>query len=180
MELPPIRLYGDPVLTAANAPVERFDDSLRRLVRTMLEVAWAEPGLGLAAPQIGRNLKLAVLDLSVGESPGDILVLANPIMTSQEGVRTLTEGCLSFPGLFTRVRRPETVVVHAQDLQGRRQEHRASGKLAQALCHEIDHLHGILLPDRLMAARRWFFLARVRWARRRWPKRHKLPRGDGS
>jgi len=166
--LPPVRRYGDPALTAPNAVVERFDGSLRELVHTMLEVAWAEPGLGLAAPQIGRNVRLAVVDVSVGKNPADILVLANPVMAAQTGTRWMTEGCLSFPGLFTKILRPTNVVVRAQDLEGRWREHHAEGKLAQAFCHELDHLDGVLLPDRLPAVPRFLFLLRVRWAARRW------------
>ncbi len=173
MPLPPIRLYGDPVLTAPNAKVERFGPELAGLVGLMLQVAWAEPGLGLAAPQIGRNLRLAVVDLSVGKNPRDVLVLANPVMVEQEGAQILTEGCLSFPGLYTRIRRPEQVLVRAQDLQGRWQEHEARGKLAQAFCHELDHLDGILLPDHLSSLKRQLFLARVRVARLRWKRSRK-------
>jgi len=168
VSLPPVRLFGDPVLTAANASVDCFDDDLAELVHTMLEVAWAEPGLGLAAPQIGKSLRLAVVDLSVGAKEEEILVLANPRLVRQSGVRIVSEGCLSFPGLFTRIRRPTAVTVRAQDLQGHWVEHRAQGKLAQALCHELDHLDGLLLPDRLSVPWRWLFLARVRWAARRW------------
>jgi len=175
VSLPSVRLYGDPALVAPNDEVQRFDRELETLVRTMLEVAWAEPGLGLAAPQIGRNLRLAVVDLSVGARPEDILVLANPVMVEQEGSRLLTEGCLSFPGLYTRIRRPERVLVRAQDVRGRWREHEAHGKLAQAFCHELDHLDGILLPDRLPATTRLLFLARVRVASLRWKRRPARP-----
>lgn len=165
----PILLYGDPRLVAENLPVERFGSDLDALLREMQQSCWAAPGLGLAAPQIGVNLQLALIDLSVGKKPEDVIVLANPRLVGSDGIRRIEEGCLSFPGLYTKIPRPLRVTVSAQDAAGRRREIEADGTLAQALCHELDHLAGILLPDRLRGFSRYLFLLRVRWARRRWP-----------
>jgi peptide deformylase len=154
MAVRPILLFGDPRLEADNAPVESFDEELARLADDMFETAYAAPGLGLAAPQVGVNLRIAVVDLSVGKNPDERLVIANPRITSTEGRCSLEEGCLSFPGLFTRL--------DYQDIEGNACELHAEGVLAQALCHEVDHLDGVLLVHHLRGMKRKMFLRRVR------------------
>ncbi len=158
----PIILWGDPRLVAPNAPVEIFDQNLDNLITEMFETSWATPGLGLAAPQIGVNLQLAVLDLSVGKDLEQKIVLANPEITSQEGRVSMEEGCLSFPGLFTTFERPKSITVRAQDATGKRRQVEAEELLAQALCHEIDHLNGILLIDHIRGLKRKMFVRRVK------------------
>jgi peptide deformylase len=158
----PIILWGDPRLIAPNAPVEIFDQDLDSLIDEMFETSWAAPGLGLAAPQIGINLRLAVLDLSVGKDPGQKTVLANPEITDREGRVSMEEGCLSFPGLFTTFERPKSITVRAQDATGKWQEIEAEDLLTQALCHEIDHLHGTLLIDHIRGLKRRMFIRRVK------------------
>ncbi|MCD4749203.1 MAG: peptide deformylase, partial [Thermoanaerobaculales bacterium] len=118
------------------------------------------PGLGLAAPQIGINVRFAVLDLSVGKDTEQRLVLANPEIIHGEGRVKLEEGCLSFPGLFTNIERPRRIVVRAQDLDGVWRDIPADGLLAQAICHEIDHLDGILLVHHLRGLKRKMFIRR--------------------
>jgi len=161
-------LDGDPRLVAPNAPVERFDGELASLVERMLEIAWAAPGLGLAAPQVGVNLRLAVVDLSIGADPAAVTVLANPVLEARGPERPLTEGCLSFPDLYTTVRRPRWVRLRAQDRHGRWRTLEGEGKLAQAFCHELDHLEGVLLPDLVRGTSRPFFLLRRAFKRRSW------------
>jgi len=156
-----ILLYGDPRLEAANAPVEAVDDGLRTLVEDLFETGWKAPGLGLAAPQIGVNLRIAVVDLSVGKDPAQRIVLANPEIVEARGRATLEEGCLSFPGLFTTVERPRSIVVRALDEHGAEREIAADGLLAQAICHEVDHLDGVLLVHHLRGLKRRMFLKRV-------------------
>lgn len=158
----PIIFWGDPRLVAPNAPVEIFDEDLDNLITEMFETSWATPGLGLAAPQIGVNLRLAVLDLSVGKDLEQKIVLVNPEITSQEGQVSMEEGCLSFPGLFTTFVRPKSITVRAQDATGKWREIEAEGLLAQALCHEIDHLNGILLIDHIRGLKRKMFIRRVK------------------
>jgi peptide deformylase len=167
MAVRPIRLFGDPVLAAANAPVEDFGPALLELIRDLLETAWRAPGLGLAAPQVGVNLDLAVVDLSLGGDPGAAVVLANPEVVAMEGRVAVEEGCLSFPDLFVTIRRPRRLEVRAQDASGRSRVIAAEGLLAQALCHEVDHLDGVLLVDHLGGLRRQLFLRRVSRMRRR-------------
>ena len=168
MAVRPLLFYGDPRLVAPNQPVDRFGRELEPLLRDLLDTCRAAPGLGLAAPQIGANLRLAIVDLSAGVDPEEVLVLANPELVDSSGSRVVEEGCLSFPGLYARFQRPSRVVVRAQDAWGRSNEVSAEELQAQALCHELDHLNGALLPDRLRGHRRRVFLARVAWSRRRW------------
>ncbi len=158
----PIILWGDPRLTAPNTPIETFDRDLEILIDEMFESSWAAPGLGLAAPQIGINLQLAVLDLSVGKDPEQKIVLANPEISHREGRVSLEEGCLSFPSLFTTFVRPRSITVRAQDATGKWRDIQAEDLLAQALCHEIDHLNGILLIDHIRGLKRKMFLRRVK------------------
>jgi peptide deformylase len=166
MAVRPILRYGDPRLVAPNAPVERFDGALRALVRDLFETGWAAPGLGVAAPQVGANLQLAVVDLSVGRDPAARTVLANPELVAHAGRANLEEGCLSFPGLFTTVKRPRSVRVRAQDAAGRWRTISADGVLAQALCHELDHLAGVLLVDHLRGLRLRAFERKIARARK--------------
>lgn len=155
-------LYGDPRLEAPNAPVESFGEELRTLVDELFETGWNAPGLGLAAPQVGVNLRVAVVDLSVGKDPAQRIVLVNPEIVEAGGRATLEEGCLSFPGLFTTVGRPRSIVVRAHDAAGVSREIAADGLLAQAICHEVDHLDGVLLVHHLRGLKRRMFLKRVR------------------
>lgn len=161
MSVRPILVFGDPRLEAPSAPVEHFDADLASLVDDLFETGWQAPGLGLAAPQIGANLRLATVDLSVGKDPTQKIVLANPTITETSGKISLEEGCLSFPGLFTTLSRPREVVVAAQDENGEPLEIEASGLLAQAICHEVDHLDGRLLVHHLRGIKKKMFLRRV-------------------
>jgi peptide deformylase len=120
----------------------------------MIETMVAAPGIGLAAPQVGVAARLAIVDLSAGEDPRQLHILINPEVVQSEGSETDVEGCLSIPGITEKVDRPVEVVVRAFDLAGQPFELPAEGWLARALCHEIDHLDGVLFPDRLRGLRR--------------------------
>lgn len=154
MALLPIRLYPDEVLRRECRPVESYDDDLRRLVDDMVETMHAAPGVGLAAPQIGRDIQLAVVDVTVGEEEDALIVLVNPEIVDHEGEETDVEGCLSIPDFTEKVRRPTSIRVHADDLDGNPVELEAEGFVARAICHEIDHLHGVLFVDRLRGLKR--------------------------
>jgi peptide deformylase len=156
-----ILVYGDDRLEAPNAPVTNFNADLADLVDLLFETGWRAPGLGVAAPQIGVNLRLATIDLSVGKDPEQKTVLANPEIIDTQGTTSLEEGCLSFPGLFTTISRPREIVVRAQDLDGSWREIAASGLLAQAICHEVDHLDGRLLVHHLRGIKKKMFLRRI-------------------
>jgi peptide deformylase len=162
----PIVKYGDRRLVAANQPVTSFDGELRDMLGDLFETGRRAPGLGLAAPQIGVNLAVAVVDLSVGAEPEARMVLANPRIVAAEGGVSLEEGCLSFPGLFTTIVRPRSILVKAQDGAGNEREIEADGLLAQAICHEVDHLQGRLIVDHLRGLKRRLFLKKVAKLRR--------------
>jgi peptide deformylase len=161
MAVLPILVYGDPRLEAVNEPVEDFGEELESLIEDLFETGWNAPGLGLAAPQVGINLRIATIDPSVGKDPDARMVLANPEIISHQGGARLEEGCLSFPGLFTTIQRPTTLRVRAQDESGQWSEFDAEGLLAQAICHEVDHLDGILLVHHLRGMKRRLFMRRV-------------------
>ena len=146
--------YGAPELQLKSHPVERFDKKLKTLARDMLQTMYAAPGIGLAAPQVGINLRLTVIDISSGEEKGHQMVLVNPEITGQEGSEKGEEGCLSIPGFTALVERPQQVRVAAQDLDGNPIEVEGSDLLARAICHEIDHLDGILYVDRVSRLKR--------------------------
>ena len=141
--------YGDPRLLADNAEVDPSWPELPGLVTDMIETCHAAPGIGLAAPQIGVNLRLAIIDLSVGADPGGVLVLVNPVIVETSGEQKEEEGCLSVPDVSERVIRPGRVRVRARDLSGAVREVEGTGLLARALCHETDHLDGRLFLHRL-------------------------------
>ena len=141
--------YPDPVLSEPTEPVEEFDAGLRELAANMVATMHAAPGIGLAAPQVGRSERLCVLDLSVGENEDELMILVNPRVVEEEGKVSDEEGCLSFPDLMIIVPRPERVVVEAQDLQGDPIRVEGEELLARCLHHEIDHLDGVLFLERV-------------------------------
>ncbi len=165
MAILPIRIYPDPVLRRRCAEVESFDDELRRLAADMTATMHAAPGVGLAASQVGVEKRLAVVDLSVGEDPAQLHVFVNPRLLEQAGKDTEVEGCLSIPDITDRVERPQSIRVAAQDLDGNPFELDAEGWLARAICHEIDHLDGVLFVDRLRGLRRERVLRQLRKVR---------------
>jgi peptide deformylase len=155
MAILPIRIYPDPVLREVCPRVTDFGGAaLRKLARDMVETMHAAPGVGLAAPQVGLTVRLAVVDLTVGKEPEELRVLVNPEVLEPEGKEVEEEGCLSIPGLLDKVERPARVRVRAQDVDGAPFELVAEGWLARAVCHEVDHLDGVLFTDRLRGLRR--------------------------
>ncbi len=155
--------WGDPRLLAPNTPVDPLSPELPGLVADMIATCHAAPGIGLAAPQIGVNRRLAIVDLSVGADPSSVLVLVNPEILETVGEQREEEGCLSVPDISERVIRPTRVLVRAADAEGRVREIEGTELLARALCHEVDHLNGLLFADRLRGLKRdltWKKIAR--------------------
>lgn len=142
----------DPRLRQANAPVETFDDSLQELIEDMFDTMYDANGVGLAAPQIGINLSLSVVDV-IGDKKQQ-LVLANPEIIQSIGQVEYQEGCLSVPGAYDTVIRAEKVTIKAQDRFGKPFEMDAEGLLAECFQHEIDHLNGKLFVDLLSPIKR--------------------------
>jgi peptide deformylase len=162
----PIIKYGTEVLERPAAPVAKFDDALAKFCADMFESMYAAQGVGLAAPQIGLGLHLAVIDVSSGKNPEAKLVLANPEIIHSEGEQREEEGCLSLPGFRGHVLRPQFVTVRAQDMTGKDYEMRGEGLLARAFCHEIDHLNGILFLQHLSLLRRDLIKRKIRKLRK--------------
>ena len=149
MSIRPILKYGAPELAKLSDPLTEFPDSLEELARDMVQTMYAAPGVGLAAPQIGVNVRLIVIDTSSGEDPESLIIMANPKMLEQEDENQEEEGCLSVPGYHSVVVRPGRVRVRGQDLKGNEFTRQGTDLLARAFCHEIDHLDGKLFIERL-------------------------------
>jgi peptide deformylase len=158
----PIVKYGDAVLEAPTKPVEKFDDELKTLVNDMFESMYAAQGVGLAAPQIGVGLRLAVIDVTNGKNPEAKIICANPAIIHAEGEQREEEGCLSLPGFRGYVARPVFLTVRAQDASGDTFEMRGEGLLARAFCHEIDHLDGNLFISHLSLLKRDLIKRKIR------------------
>lgn len=157
----PILRLGDDGLRHPTRPVTTFDASLHALIDDMIETMHAAPGIGLAAPQIGVDLQLCVVDLSVGASHADLIVLANPHFVERRGMQLESEGCLSVPSFYATVARASSVVVRGQDRDGVWRTYDGSGLLARAFQHELDHLRGRIFVDRLGALQRRLLLRRI-------------------
>jgi peptide deformylase len=150
----PIVKYGDPILEKPTAPVKNFDAELEALTEDMFASMYAASGVGLAAPQIGKSMRLTVVDVTGGKNPEAKIVLANPEIIHAEGEVREEEGCLSIPGFRGYVMRPQFVTIRAQNAKGESFEIRGENLLARAFCHEIDHLNGILFLQHLSMLKR--------------------------
>src|SRR5271165_4999815 len=145
----PIVKYGDPVLEKPGSTIKKFDAELEALAEDMFVSMYAAQGVGLAAPQIGKSIRLTVIDVTSGKNPEAKIVLINPEIIHAEGEVREEEGCLSVPGFRGYVVRPQFVTVKAQGIDGEPFELRGENLLARAFCHEIDHLNGILCLQHL-------------------------------
>ncbi len=141
-----IRTLPDPVLRQKAKKISGVDGSVKKLVKDMRETLHAEEGrVGLAAPQVGVSLRIAVIGLPDEED----IILVNPEIVRRKGQRLVSEGCLSVPGYVGELYRAETVTAKGLDIKGKEVRYKAEGLLAQALEHEIDHLDGMLYIDRM-------------------------------
>lgn len=150
----PIVKYGDPILEKPAAVIKKFDAELEELAEDMFASMYAAQGVGLAAPQIGKSIRIAVVDVTSGKNPEGKIILVNPEVIHGEGEKREEEGCLSIPGFRGYVLRPQFVTVKAQDIKGESFEIRGEDLLARAFCHEIDHLNGILFLQHLSMLKR--------------------------
>ena len=144
MAIREIRTKGDEILTKKCKEVKIFDKKLGILIDDMYETMKKHDGVGLAAPQVGILKRVVVVDVGEG-----MIELVNPVIISESGVQNGPEGCLSVPGVFGEVERPNEVTVRAQDRNGKSFEISGSELLARAFCHEIEHLDGKLFMDRV-------------------------------
>jgi peptide deformylase len=165
MSLLDIHLLGDPVLRRETTPVGAVSDELRRLIDDMFETMYAAKGIGLAAPQVGRLERLAVVD--VDDSP---IAIVNPeIVLSGGPTAKAEEGCLSIPEIYGDVERPAEITLRALDRDGKPFELAADGLLARCVQHEVDHLHGKIFIDYLSLLKRRSALAKWEKERAKYP-----------
>ncbi len=157
-----ILVYPDPALKRKSLPVEEPSENLNRLLDDMVETMHDANGVGLAAPQVGNNIRVLVIDVHFPEEDRrEFHELINPEIVSSRGFQVGEEGCLSVPGFFANIRRKERVRVSALDRAGERFTIDAEGMLSRVLQHEIDHLDGILFFDRLGRLKRDLLIKQI-------------------
>jgi len=158
MALLEIKKYPDNVLKQKTQELSNIDGNTQKLIDDMLETMHSVRGLGLAANQVGISQRLCVIDLSIKEDNKiPVIILINPVIVESEGAIDAEEGCLSLPGYMSSIKRAEKVFVKGLNREGKPFELEASGLLARALQHEIDHLEGMLMFDRMSPIKREFF-----------------------
>ena len=171
MALLPILEFPDPRLRTVAKPVETFDDALRETVKDMFETMYDAPGIGLAATQVNVHRRIVVIDVS--EDQSEPLVLINPTFeVIDEELERMQEGCLSVPGFYEDVERPNRIILKAQNEHGEAYELEADGLLAVCVQHELDHLNGKLFVDYISPLKR----NRIRG---KLEKKHKQERAAG-
>ncbi len=142
-----IRYEGDEILKKKSREVEEIDEKIQILIDDMIETVHKYNGVGLAAVQVGILKRVIVIDLYDDKGP---IVLINPKILKTKGEQEVDEGCLSFPNQFAKVIRPAEVVVEYLDREGKKVKVKAKELLAQAICHEVDHLNGEVFIDKII------------------------------
>ena len=167
MSLRPILIHPDPRLKKVCAAVPGVTDGLRTLIDDMLDTMYAAPGVGLAAPQIGVDARVVVMDCAGKDAPREPLTLVNPeILSASDDLNEYEEGCLSIPDVYAPVTRPASVTVRFLDREGALVERTFDGLWATCVQHEIDHLNGRLFIDYLGAARRMLITEKMKKLKR--------------
>ena len=160
MALREVVQFPDPRLKKVSEPITEVTEEIRELARDMIDVMYDEPGIGLAAPQVGASIRMFVIDTewsdeSIGRHPTGVL---NPEISNREGRITWDEGCLSVPDYNAVVERDASITLHGVDLDGKPIEERAEGLRAVCIQHEVDHLDGILFIDRISRLKRSLYV----------------------
>ncbi|OFW30859.1 MAG: peptide deformylase [Acidobacteria bacterium RIFCSPLOWO2_02_FULL_65_29] len=158
----PILKYGDQILHEPATAVGAITPDVDQLIGDMIETMYAAPGIGLAAPQVGMGLRIAVVDVSIGRDPSGLIVMVNPEFVERDGMQLEEEGCLSVPGFNATVVRPSRVVITALDRSGTAFVREGTDLLARAFQHEIDHLDGKLFVDQLRGIKRDLIVRKIR------------------
>ena len=162
MALLPIIVAPDPRLKLKAKAVTRVDDRVRRLMADMLDTMYDAPGIGLAAPQVGKALQIIVVDCARDGEPPQPLKIANPeILWRSDDVMTVNEGCLSLPEHYADVARPSAIRLRYLDEQNEIRELEAKGLLATCIQHEMDHLEGVLFVDHISSLKRGIILRKL-------------------
>lgn len=154
--------YPHPVLKVQAKPVEKIDDAVHKLIEDMIETIRQAPGIGLAAPQVGQSKQVMIADISSVEPDNDLIVLVNPQIAEAEGEMVGEEGCLSILDFMSEIKRYNRVKVCGLNKEGERVEIMGEGLLARVLQHEIDHLNGILILDRVSGLKRNLYKRRLK------------------
>jgi len=166
----PILRYGQAPLHQPAVDVAAIDDDLQCLVDDMVDTMYAAPGVGLAATQVGVSLRVFVIDVSLGRSAQDLIVMINPVFVERDGMQLEEEGCLSVPGFNATVVRPARAVVRGLDRGGTERTVEGRDLLARAFQHEMDHLDGTVFVDRLRGIKKDLIVRKIHKLRRtgRW------------
>ena len=146
--------YGDDVLKVKAREIRDITGQVAELAAAMVQTMHLAPGIGLAAPQVNESVQLITLDLSVGENPLELLIMINPQIIEAEGYEISEEGCLSVPGYSLPIKRHARILLQATLLDGKELRAEFDGLKARVLQHEIDHLNGVLIVDRLSSLKR--------------------------
>ncbi|MGA1847384.1 peptide deformylase [Deferribacter abyssi] len=146
--------FPNPILRKKSVEVKNIDSRIVELLNNMAETMYAAPGVGLAAPQVGVNERLLVINPTAGEDKNQLIKIINPVIVDAEGEVIEEEGCLSIPGEYANVRRAAKVLIRGLDENGNELEIEAEDLLARVFQHEIDHLNGVLFLDRLSPTKR--------------------------
>ncbi|ACV67317.1 peptide deformylase [Desulfohalobium retbaense] len=153
--------YPDPVLARRAEPVAEISEEVRQLASDMVETMYANQGIGLAAPQVGKSWRLITVDISGPENQTELVTLVNPEIQWRDGETETEEGCLSVPEFRSKVQRAAKVRVTGQDLDGNAVDMEADGLLAVCLQHEIDHLEGTIILDHVSRLKRSMYTKKV-------------------
>jgi len=167
MAIREILKYPNPLLKKRSEEVDQIDGEIKRLVQDMIETMYDAGGVGLAAPQVGISRRVIVVDVSPIDPQQALFAMINPEIVSEEGEVDHEEGCLSVPDCLEKVKRREKVRVRGTSLEGGEVEISGEGMLAFALQHELDHLNGILILDRVSPLRRDIYRRKVKKEKRR-------------
>ena len=158
----PILRYGAEALHQPATPVVEITQDIRQLIDDMVHTMYAAPGIGLAATQVGKSLRIFVADISVGRNPGDLVTMVNPEFVERDGMQLEEEGCLSLPGFNATVARPQRVAVKGLDRDGHERVVEGTGLLARCFQHEMDHLDGTLFVDHLRGLQKDLIVRKIR------------------
>jgi peptide deformylase len=161
MSLKDILIYPEKRLRKKSQTVEKIDKKIQKLLDDLTDTMYNAPGVGLAAPQIGENVRVLVVDISTKEEENTLLELINPAITDSSGTQKSEEGCLSVPGFYGNITRKKKITVEAVNRDDEKFKIEAEDILARVLQHEIDHLDGILFFDKMAKLKKELFIKKI-------------------